>query len=134
MNLKLLSGTFFVTAFFLAACASSSPYLPVEKIPASNSEEIHVDKAFDFVYLNVFDAANEMKTWSPTKTLKDEGLIQLRNSQFSRFDESDRREIYLRVRRDTPMKTSVFLEPDSRRVIGADEVLAAVRKKLGVTA
>ena len=132
MKSKYLAGVYLGCVFFVAACASAPKFLPIEKIPAGNNEEIHVEKAYDFVYLNTYDAVNVLSNWVPDKTLKDEGLIRLQNTQFSRFDDSDNRTINLRVRRDTAKQTSVFLDPDSRRVIGADKVLDAVRKKLNV--
>lgn len=135
MKSKVWVGFYLSLTLFLAACAGpSSPYLPAEQVPAGNSREIRVNKAFDFVYLNTFDAVNMMPNWIPEKTIKDEGLIQLKNKEYSRFDDSDRRVINLRIRRDSPTQTSVFLEQDSQRVIGADEVLAVIRKKLGVAA
>lgn len=118
----------------LSACASSDKLLPLGSVPASNNDEIIVSKPYDNVYLGVFDAVNGLSNWTPEKTLKDEGLISLKNTQFSRFDDSDNRNINLRIRRDSPKQTSVFLDPDSRRVVGADEVLLAIRKKLGQTA
>jgi hypothetical protein len=118
----------------LSACASSDKLLPLGSVPATNNEEIVISKPYDFVYLSVFDVVNGLSKWTPEKTLKDEGLIALKNTQFSRFDDSDNRNIHLRIRRDNPKQTSVYLDPDSRRVIGADEVLLAIRKKLGQTA
>ena len=132
MKSKYLAGVYLMLTLLVVACAGSSKYLPLEQIPAGNNEEIHVDKAYDFVYLNTYDAVNVLSSWVPDKTLKDEGLIRLQNTQFSRFDDSDNRTINLRVRRDSAKQTSVFLDPDSRRVIGADKVLEAVRKKLNV--
>ena len=130
MNFKSLTSITFLWAFLLTACASPSNFLPIEKIPAGNSEEIHVTKPYDFVYLAVFDAANSSDHWTPSQTLKDEGLMRLRNTQFSRFDDSSARVVNVRIRRDSLTQTSVFLEEDSRRVIGADEVLDIIRKKL----
>ena len=122
----------FLFTLGLAACAGSSAYLPIAEIPESNRQVIQVDKAYDFVYLAVFDATNGLSGWAPLKTLKDEGLILLKNTQFSRFNDADSRVISLRIRRDSSTKTSFFLEPESQRVIGADEVMNAIRKKLGL--
>ena len=134
MKSKYLSGVYLLAVFLAAGCANAPKYLPIEQIPASNYEEIHVDKPYDFVYLNTFDAVNVLPNWAPDKTLKDDGLIRLQNSQFSRLDDADNRVINLHIRRDGAKQTSVFLDPESRRVIGADEVLKAIRKKLGVPA
>ncbi len=134
MRSKYLAGTYLCFALGLAACAGSQKYLPIEQIPAGNNEEIHVAKAYDFVYLNVFDTVNALPDWAPDKTLKDEGLIRLKNTQFSRFDDSSNRVINLHIRRDSALQTSVYLDPDSRRVIGADQVLAAIRKKFSIPA
>ncbi len=121
-------------ALVLSGCAGKSSYLPIAQVPASNFEEIRVAKPYDFVYLGVFDTVNELSAWNPEQTLKADGLIVLQNSQFSRFDDSDRRVLRLKIRRDSQYQTSVFLEPESRSVIGASDVLEAIRKKFGVTA
>jgi|GEM_PF-2882129 len=130
MSFKSLTSVTFLWAFLLMACASPSHFLPIEKIPAGNSEEIHISKSYDFVFLSVFDAVNASDHWAPSQTLKDEGLIRLRNTQFSKIDDSSARAVDVRIRRDSLTQTSVFLDQDSRRVIGADEVLNAIRKKL----
>lgn len=135
MKFKFSIALFLGLSLIFAACAGkSSPYLPIEKVPASNSQEIKVEKGYDFVYLSVFDTVNNLSSWKPDKTLKEEGIIRLRNTLFSRLDDSDLRVITLHVRRDSVTQTSVYLDTNSRRVIGADEVLAAIRQKLGVSA
>ncbi|HRK62439.1 MAG TPA: hypothetical protein PLY88_07835, partial [Candidatus Omnitrophota bacterium] len=118
----------------LSGCAGKSSYLPADQVPAGNSQEILIEQPYDLVYLAVFDTVNDLTEWSPDKTLQTEGLIRLRNTQFSRFDDSDRRFIQVRIRRDGQFQTSVFLDPESRNIIGAAEVLDAIRKKFGVTA
>ena len=130
MKFNFSKELFLLTFFVLTACANSSQYLPLDKIPEGNNQEIQVNKPFDFAYLAVFDTANEMKNWTPTQTSKDEGLIQIKNTQFARFDDSNLRVVNVRIRRDSAEQTSVFLEPDSRRVVGADEILDAIRRKL----
>ncbi len=132
MKLKYLTGIYLLAFFCAGGCGSTPKYLPVEQIPASNFDEIHIGKPYDLVYLNTFDAVNVLPNWVPDKTLKDDGLIRLQNTQFSRLNDADNRVIHIRLRRDAARQTSVFLDPESRRVIGADEVLAAIRKKLGV--
>lgn len=130
-KVAFLGVLFFVLGF--VACAGKTPYyLPFGKIPAANSQEIHIAKAYDFVFLNTFDAIGTLPNWVPDKTRKDEGLIHVRNTQYSRLDDSDLRMISIRIRRNDAQQTSVFLEPESRRVIGADEVLDAIRKKFNV--
>ena len=132
MKSKFGTGVLLLLVWAVAACASPSAYLSIEKTPASNYEEIHVDKAYDFVYLSVFDVVNALDGWTPEVTRKDEGLIRLHNTQSGRLDNSSLRAVNIRIRRDNQTQTSVFLDSDSTRVIGADEVLAAIRKKLGM--
>lgn len=129
MKSKLSFFGFFLAVLMVSACAGKSPYLPFKQIPASNFQEIQVAKSYDFVFLGTFDAISLLPNWRPSKTLKDAGLIVARNIRYSRLDDSDMRVISIRIRRDNAEHTSVFLEPDSRRIIGADEVLAAIRKK-----
>ena len=130
MKLGFSKNYFLLAAFFLTACAGASNYLPMDKIPAGNSQEIQVSQPYDFVYLSVFDTANMLTKWTPDKTLKDEGLIRLQNTQFGRLDDANLRVVNVRIRRDSAKQTSVFLEKDSQRVVGADEILDAIRKKL----
>ncbi|HCM43157.1 MAG TPA: hypothetical protein DIS66_07605 [Candidatus Omnitrophica bacterium] len=132
MKLSVLLSLIF--CFALSGCAGKSSYLPADQVPAGNSQEILIEQPYDLVYLAVFDTVNDLTEWSPDKTLQTEGLIRLRNTQFSRFDDSDRRFIQVRIRRDGQFQTSVFLDPESRNIIGAAEVLDAIRKKFGVTA
>lgn len=134
MKSRYLAGVYLLCALGMAACESTPKYIPVEQIPAGNYAEMHVDKTYDFVYLAVFDTLNGLNSWAPDLTLKDDGLIRLHNTRFSGLDDADRRIINIRIRRDNPNQTSVFLDPDSRRVVGADDVLAMIRKKLGVPA
>lgn len=129
MKLNFSKRYFLLATFVLTACAGASDYLPMDKIPAGNSQEIQVNKPYDFVYLNVFDTANTLTRWTPDKTLKDEGLIRLQNTQASRLDDASLRVINVRIRRDSATQTSVFLEKDSQRVVGADGVLDAIRKR-----
>ena len=130
MKFNFSKRVFLLATFVLTACAGASSYLPMDKIPAGNSQEVQVNKPYDFVYLSVFDTANTMTKWTPLKTLKDEGLIRLQNTQFSRLDDASLRIVNVRIRRDSSTQTSVFLEKDSQRVVGADEILDAIRKKL----
>lgn len=130
MRLTVLFSTFCLSVLIFGGCSNTASYIPLEQIPASNNDVIKVEKAFDYVYLAVFDAVNELEGWSPSKTLKGEGLIYLQNARFSRLDDSSARAVGVRIQRDSQTQTSVFLEPESRRIIGADEVLAAIRKKL----
>jgi len=130
MRRHALLSVLFAGAIFFSACSTQSSLIPWEQVPAGNSDEIQVEKAFDYVYLAVFDVVNELDGWAPDKTLKEEGLIRLQNTRFSRLDDSDARVIKIRIRRDSQIQTSVFLDPDSRRIIGAGDVLTAIRTKL----
>ena len=132
MKLSVLLSLIF--CFALSGCAGKSNYLLPDQVPPGNSQEVLVEQPYDFVYLAVFDTVNDLTEWAPDKTLQTEGLIRLRNTQFSRLDDSDRRFVQIRIRRDGQFQTSVFLEPESRNIIGASDVLDAIRKKFGVTA
>lgn len=121
-----------VFCVLFSGCASKTCCLPSDQGPASNYQEIVVEKPFDFVYLAVFDVANMLSSWVPDQTVKNEGLIRLRNTQYSRFDDSDRRTIEINIRRDDNSHTRVLLAPQSRNVIGASDVFEAIRLKLDV--
>lgn len=123
----------FVVFLILSVCAIKTPFVFAEGV-TSSSQEIQINKPYDFVFLAVFDTVNELPDWVPEQTYKAEGLIRIRNSQFSRFDDSSRRIVEIRIRRDSTAQTSVFLDPKSSGAIGASDVLEAIRKKLGVTA
>lgn len=124
----------FALCLVLSVCAVKPSFVLAEPVSSSNSEEVRVNKPYDFVFLAVFDTVNELPDWVPEKTLKAEGLIRLYNSRYSRLDDSSRRVVQIRIRSDSTLQTSVFLDPDYRNVIGASEVFEAIRKKFGVTA
>ncbi len=129
-----ISSLAFALCLILSVCAVKTSSFAAETVSASNSDEVRVDKPYDFVFLAVFDTVNELPDWIPEKTLKADGLIRLYNGRFSRLDDSSRRVVQIRIRSDSKLQTSVFLDPDYRNVIGASEVFEAIRKKFGVTA
>jgi hypothetical protein len=129
-----ISSLAFVVWLVLSVCVVKPSFVSAELVSPATSEEVRVNKPYDFVFLAVFDTVNELPDWVPEKTVKAEGLIRLYNSQYSRLDDSSRRVLQIRIRSDSTLQTSVFLDPDYRNVIGASEVFEAIRKKLGATA
>lgn len=130
MRQKFILSLAFGFILFLTACANRPELLSESQIPQVNKQEVIAEKTYDFVYLATFDVANGLSNWVVEKTIRDEGLIRLHNKQYSRLDDSSSRVINLVIRRIDAKQTGVSLAPESRRVIGADEVLKAIRIKL----
>lgn len=108
----------------LAGCAHDSPLLPVHK------EVLVYPLPFDLVYLRTLETADLHPDWEPDYTLKEKGLIYLRNVRYSSFADADRRNVTIVVKRIGRRETSVSLAPESQAVAGAGELLTLIKENL----
>lgn len=108
----------------LAGCSHSAPLLPVHK------EVLVYPLPFDLVYLRTLEAMDLHPDWEPSYTVKEKGLIYLRNVRYSSFADADRRDVTVVVKRIGRRETSVQLASESQAVAGAGELLTLVKENL----
>ena len=120
-------GTAFLSIFFLLGlfgCAHSSPILPV------HDEVLTYPLPMDLVYLRTLEAVDSHSDWELDRTVKEKGLIYLRNLRYSSFADADQRTVILVLKRLNSRETSIELAPESQAVVGGDELLALIKRYL----
>ena len=121
------NGTAFLSIFLLLGlfgCARSSPMLPV------HDEVLVYSLPMDLTYLRTLEAVDSHPDWELDRTIKEKGLIYLRNLRYSSFADADRRTATLVLKRVGPRETSVQLDRKSQAVVGGDELLALIKEYL----
>ncbi len=134
--MKLLEQCFALcfAAAVLTSCANQSGLLPADQISSRASQPIIVQRAYDVVFLSVFEVVDSLEAWNPEVTDKNEGTIRVKNIQFGKIGDADTRMLTIEIVRDSKTQTQIRLDQDSQRVIGASDVMDAIRSKLGVSA
>lgn len=84
----------------------------------------------DLTYLRTMEAIERHPDWELDTTVKDQGVIYIRNVRYSSFADADQRRATLLVKRVGPKTTSVQLAPESQAVVGAGEVLDLIKQTL----
>ncbi|MFA6599851.1 MAG: hypothetical protein WC352_08330 [Candidatus Omnitrophota bacterium] len=120
-------------ATFLAVC--SLTFLPFSGCASRQVVPVHdqvltYDLAMDLTYLRAIEAIEQVPDWVPDMTDKEKGQMRARNTNYSRFDDSDQRVVMIQLTRIDRNKTSVRLAPESQRVVGGDILLAAIDRSL----
>lgn len=85
---------------------------------------------FDLAYLRTLEAVQSHPDWDLNRTLKEEGIIEIRNVRYSSFADADQRSATLILKRVGPRRTSIQFAPKSQTVVGTDDVLALVKQYL----
>jgi hypothetical protein len=88
------------------------------------------DLPMDLAYLRTLEALEKVPDWELEQTEKEKGWVRVRNVNFSRFDDADKRLITVQLLSGERGKTSVQLAAASQRVLGGDVVLAQIEKYL----
>jgi len=115
----------FVLAVTLTACASNrKPFLPV------HDEVLVYPLAYDLTYLRTMDALMAVEGWDLEVTDKENGLIRVRNMDYTGLDNSDQRTATFILKRLNVRETSVELAPDSQQILGAGTLIKAVSAQL----
>lgn len=104
-------------------CAHS-PFLPV------HDEVLVYRLPLDLVYLRTLEAVDLHPDWEPDHTIKEKGLIYLRNVRYSSFADADQRTAALVLKQIGPHRTSIQLTPESQTVFGGDEILGLIKQYL----
>jgi len=84
----------------------------------------------DLVYLRTMEAIELDPDWGMDHTIKEKGLIYLRNLRYSSFADSDRRRATLVLKRTGPRRTSIQLAKESQSIVGGGELLALIKRQL----
>jgi len=110
--------------FALSSCAAKDIVYP------TNDEVLTYQLPFDLTFLRTFEAVEQLNDWMPEDTEKEKGLLNIRNVNYSRFADSDKRQITILVERVDRATTVVRLAPESIHVIGGEQVLEIIKKHL----
>ena len=116
-----------LSSFGWFGCAhNKSSLLPV------HDEVLTFSLPLDLAYLRTLDAIQAHPDWDLDRTVKEQGLIYLRNQRYSSFADADQRTATLIIKQVGPRKTTVRLAPESQSVVGGDEILKLVKDYLSL--
>ena len=109
---------------FFIGCAAKSKILPL------HDEVLRFHLPYDLTYLRSTEALERVEGWELESTEKERGIIQVRNINYSSFDDADKRIATLWVKRIGPRETAVQLAPQSQTTLGGGELLERVSQYL----
>ena len=108
-----------------AGCNTVGEVLP------PNDEVLVYKLPYDLTYLRTMEALNSEGTWQLEETDKEKGTISVRDTNYSRLDDSDLRVITFVVKRVDRGTTSVSIDTESQKVFGGKKLLEAIGGALG---
>lgn len=114
----------FILVLGLSGCTS------VGKVMPANDRVLLYPLPYDLTYLRTLEALDSQKDWELQETEKEEGLIRVRNMNYSRLDDSDKCVIAFAVKRVDFGKTSVSIQPKDQHVPGGDQLLTVIGEYL----
>ena len=106
----------------------------VGEVLPSNDEVLVYKLPYDLTYLRTMEALNSVENWQLEETDKERGMISVRDTNYSRLDDSDLRVITFVVKRVDRGTTSVSISPDnpkSQKVFGGKKLLETIGEALG---
>ncbi len=109
----------------LAGCNTVGEVLP------PNDEVLVYKLPYDLTYLRTMEALDGKGDWQLEETDKEKGILSVRDTNYSRLDDSDLRVITFAVKRVDRGTTSVSIEPKSQKVFGGKKLLEAIGEALG---
>ena len=98
----------------------------VGKMLPPNDRVLVYPLPYDLTYLRTMEILDTTSDWQLEETDKEKGTIRVRDTNYSRFDDSDLRVITFLVKRVDRGTTSVSIEPESQKVLGGKKLLEAV--------
>ncbi len=122
-DLNRFLSAFFILAFVLG-CASAEKWGPL------HDEVLRYPIAYDLAYLRTTEALQNVDGWELEETEKEAGMIKVRNINYTRLDDSDKKTAVFYVKRITRRETSVELAPESQRIIGAGQLMERIGQYL----
>ncbi|HNV87266.1 MAG TPA: hypothetical protein PKL97_09950 [Candidatus Omnitrophota bacterium] len=114
-----------ILIFGIFGCAHKS-YLPYPKVDTV----LVVNRPFDFTYLEVLKALDELHDWELSNTEKSAGVIVLNNQKYWDTFDADKLQAVLVIKSIDRTTTSVSLAPESQTVIDGKDVMNAMEKAL----
>ena len=117
-----------VSSLLIIGCAHQKPLIPVQ------DEVLVYNLPYDLTYLKTLNALQGVAGWDLQDTVKESGLIRVRNINYSSPNNSDQREVTFLVKRIESGKTSIELAKDSQQVLGGGDLLKAVGAEVGTEA
>ena len=108
----------------LAGCAAGNKVLPL------HDEVLYFKLPYDLTYLRTGEALERVEGWELEQTEKEKGVIVIRNTNYSSWDDADKRSATFWLKRIGPKETSVQLAPQSQRILGAGMLLERVTQYL----
>jgi hypothetical protein len=114
-----------VLSLGFSACNTVGKALP------PNDEVLVYQLPYDLTYLRTMEALDGRGSWQLEETDKEKGIISVRDTNYSRLDDSDKRVITFQVKRLDRGVTSVSIDPKSQKVYGGADLLKAVSATLG---
>ena len=107
-----------------SGCREKSSVLP------SWDEVLVYPLPYDLVYLKTLEAADTHPDWELDYTDKENGIIRIHNQRYSSFADADLRFAKLLIKRMDHSKSSVEFAPESRAIVGGDEILSLIKQSL----
>jgi len=114
----------------LLACGAVGCNTVGKMLPA-NDRVLVYDLPYDLTYLRTMETLDGHGNWQLADTDKEQGTLSVRDTNYSRLDDSDCRVIKFLVKHVGRNRTSVSIDPDSQKVIGGDKLLDAIGGALG---
>jgi MFS superfamily sulfate permease-like transporter len=114
-----------VLGFGLAGCNTVGELLP------PNDEVLVYKLPYDLTYLRTMEALDGHDSWQLEETDKEKGTLSVRDTNYSRLDDSDLRVITFWVKRVDSGTTSVSIDPASQKVYGGKKLLEVIGGALG---
>ena len=103
----------------------------VGEVLPPNDEVLVYKLPYDLTYLRTMEALNSVGTWELEETDKERGTLSVRDTNYSRLDDSDLRVIDFVVKRVDRGTTSVSIDPKSQKVFGGKKLLETIGEALG---
>ena len=122
---RRILGLLLLLSMVFSGCMTGKP----ESVPL-NDEVMTFDLPYDLTFLRTLEALESIYGWELEETEKEQGMIRVRNVNFSRLDDADKRVITFQLERLERNKSSVQIDPESQRTLGGDELLKKIRKYL----
>ena len=113
--------------FCSAGCARNS-------ILPAHDEVLTFNLPYDLAFLRTMEAVEAHPDWDLDMTLKEQGIIKIRNLRYSSFADADQRGATLLLKRIGPRQTSVQFDKESWGVVGGDEILKLINQYLSLEA
>ena len=128
---KILGIVVGCAVFFMTGCATK---LQNNKGLPKHDEVLIYKLPYDLTYLRTVEALEHANGWELEETEKEKGTITVRNLNYERLDDSDRRVATFVLKRLSRQETSIELAPESRQVVEGgklfDKIAEFVSKEL----